>query len=112
MRVYLRKPRQHESESFSFPNITAELTDEIIDEHKMRRALRRFARVLAEQLRKKRKNLVGVDVRGISFHMVYAGTRENPCANPLRGSTHPDALPGHCGHCEAFRTKKRKRRKK
>lgn len=107
MRVYLRKSKRHESESFSFPNVTAELTDEIIDQHRMRRALRRFARALAEQLREKRKNLVGVDVQGIDFHMVYAGTRESPCANPLRGNTHPDAVVGHCGHCEVFRRKKK-----
>ncbi len=106
MKVYLRRPKRHENESFSFPNVTAEITDEIIDEHRMRQALRRFAKALAEQLRKKRKNLVGVDIRGISFYMIHGGTRESPCANPLRGNTHPDAVPGHCGHCETFRKKR------
>jgi hypothetical protein len=111
MKVYLRKPKHHESESFSFPNATAGLTDEIIDEHQMRRALTRFAKALAEQLQKKRRSLVAVDICGIDFQMIYAGTRKEPCTNPLRGNTHPDALPGHCGHCKSFRVTKRKKPK-
>ena len=106
MNIYLRKPKQYENESFSFPNTTAELTDEVIDEHRMRRALTRFAKELAQQIRKKRKNLVGVNIHGIDFNMIFGGTRKEPCTNPLRGSTHPNAVPGHCGHCEVFREKR------
>ena len=39
-------PKDHDHESFSFPNITANLTDEVIDEYKMRQALTRFAKEL------------------------------------------------------------------
>lgn len=107
MRTYLWKLKRHENESFSFPNSTANLTDEIIDENRMRLALARFAKKLVRQLQKTRKNLVAVDILGIEFKMIFGGTRSQPCANPLGGRARLDATAGHCGHCEVFRKKKR-----
>ncbi len=108
MRVNIAKLKHHQTESFSFPNIEAELSDEVIDEHKMRPALKRIGRALAKQMQERYPSLVAVRLHTLDFNMIFAGTRKTPCEHRLRGSNHPDAINGHCGHCEAFRVKSKK----
>ena len=76
MKVRIAKTKPGQVESFTFPNITAELTDETIDEHKMRQALKRLGKALAKQLQKSRPALVAVNLKGIDFNMVYASERK------------------------------------
>ena len=107
MKVFLRKLKPSESSSFSFPGITASLTDEVIADHGMRPALKRLARSLAEQMNKKMgKEVIGVELQGVTFNMVFVEKRQEPCGDPRRSRSRKDAVAGHCGACEAFRKKR------
>lgn len=56
-------------DGFTFPVARADLEDDIVDQFKMRAALKRFARELLRQRREHYPNTVGVQVHniGISF---------------------------------------------
>jgi hypothetical protein len=55
-------------ESFSFPNVVAELSDETIRRLKLRSAITRFGLALLETYD---KTVVGVEISGMDLHFIY-----------------------------------------
>lgn len=70
MKVYRKGTKKQDEKSghFSFPDNKAELTDETVKDFRMEATLKRFGRQLLAQFG---KDVIGVDLTGISFHLIY-----------------------------------------
>ena len=112
LQVDLRKLRRDEHASFSFPAVMAELTPDVIKDHRMKAALQRLGKTLADQMKERYPDLVGVELHGVSFTMRYAVEDPAHCAKRKLEYTPSGAKPGHCGGCKLGRLPKRKPRKR
>ena len=65
------KKREKPVFAFSFPALDAQLTADVVKDLRMGQALRRFGLNLGKQMKKARKQVVGVELHSISFTLLY-----------------------------------------
>ena len=75
MRVFERKPGKNESVAFTFPQVEAQLTEDVIKTYSLGPALKRIGRALARQHDRRQKGsdeVIGVDLRSLGFNLLLA----------------------------------------
>ena len=68
---YFTDVKKLRNTSFSFPASDATLTPKIVKKFKMSPALERFAKALYKQCRSTDNTVVGIEIKGISFILLY-----------------------------------------
>lgn len=75
----LKVDRGYKEGGFSFPACQAELTTDLVDRLKMSRSLRRLAKALTLQLRKRAKRVRGVIISSVNFQMMFQDKEKPSC---------------------------------
>lgn len=97
MNVFLPGKKQKDGgSSFTFPNVEAELSDELVKDYRLHAALRRVGRALARQ----NSRAIGVKITGLSFSWILDPDKKDcpSCHDGLVRNVQKDLLE-KCGAC-------------